>query len=94
MLFSRSFVLYWMEALRSNGVEMTRSKRQKEQREIFVASEQQIMSHQKASENSATKCTNLQNQLKQPSRASFSSSESIRIRVLVNQFSLMWKLIT
>src|SRR5205807_9176579 len=35
--FSRSCVLYWMEAVRSNSVERTRRKSQKEQWEIFVA---------------------------------------------------------
>ena len=36
MLFSRSSLLYWTEALRSKRVEITRHKHQKEQREIFL----------------------------------------------------------
>ena len=89
--FSRSCVLYWTRAFRTNGVAVTRRKRQKDQRERGVAREQQLMTHQKACENAATPWTHEPNQLKQPSRASFSYWESIQIRMRVKQFCLMEK---
>ena len=42
MPFSRSSVLFWTEALRSNDEAMTRRKRQKEQREIFCKLESRV----------------------------------------------------
>jgi hypothetical protein len=41
MPFSRSSLLFWTVALRSNDEAMTRRKRQKEQREIFLRAGEQ-----------------------------------------------------